>query len=188
MDIINTLLISVALGIDAFSVAVGAGAFLVKTNKRQKFRLSFHFGLFQFIMPLIGWFLGASVYKFVKDYDHWVVLTLLSIIGFKMIYDSVKQTQDTIKADVTKGWSLIILSIATSIDALAVGFSYALIKQAIILPSIIIGIIAAAMTLTGIYIGEKFSAKYERQATFIGGLVLIAIGIRVVLEHCLSNS
>jgi manganese efflux pump family protein len=186
MDIINTLLISFALGIDAFSVALGTGAFLVKTTKRQKFRLSFHFGLFQFLMPIIGWFLGSSVYNYVKDYDHWVVLILLSVIGLKMIYDSFKVDTEKIKTDVTKGFSLLILSIATSIDALAVGFSYALIKQSIFLPSIIIGVIAAAMTLTGIYIGEKFSAKFERTAAFVGGLVLIAIGVRVVIEHCLS--
>jgi putative Mn2+ efflux pump MntP len=184
MEIIYALCIAFALGIDAFSVAVGAGAYLGKADKRQKFRLSFHFGLFQFFMPLIGWFAGAKIASMIADFDHWLVLIILSLVGGKMVYEALKhedeEAQDT---DVTRGWTLVVLSFATSIDALAVGFSLALMKQPIMLNSIIIGIVAAAMTLIGIYIGEKASDKFGKKAELVGGIVLILIGLKVCLEH-----
>ena len=179
MGLIFTLFIAFALGIDAFSVAVGAGAFLVKANSRQKFRLSFHFGLFQFFMPIIGWLVGSQISSYISGYDHWVVFILLSLVGGKMIYEVLKnKDEEKNDTDVTKGITLVVLSIATSIDALAVGFSIAMMKQDIIFPSIIIGIVAAAMTLFGIYIGEKAANRFGDKAELIGGVVLILIGIK----------
>ena len=184
MDLLYVLFIAFSLGIDAFSVALGAGAYLVKTDKRQRFRLSFHFGLFQFIMPLIGWFAGSQISNLINHWDHWVVLILLSMVGGKMIYDACQATDDeSVTVDITKGYKLIALSIATSIDALAVGFSMALINTDIIIPSVIIGIVAAIMTLVGMLIGEKASYRYGKKAEIFGGIVLILIGIKVLFEH-----
>lgn len=183
MDLINIIFIALALGMDAFSVAVAAGAYFQKATSRQKFRLSFHFGLFQFIMPIIGWFAGVGVEKYICDFDHWIVLIVLGIIGIKMIYDGLKNDDEAVKTDISKSLTLIILSLATSIDAMAVGFSMALIKQSIWIPSIIIGIVCAAMTLAGIYLGEKASNKLGQKAFIIGGIILILIGVRIVCEH-----
>ena len=183
MDFLYIIFIAFALGIDAFSVALGAGAFLEKTTSRQKFRLSFHFGFFQFIMPIIGWLVGSYIETYVSEWDHWIVLIILSVIGVKMICDSIKKDSSGISKDVTKGAVLIVLSIATSIDALAIGFGIALIQGDILMPAIIIGIVAAIMTLVGILIGEKISARIGKKAGIIGGVILILIGLKVVIEH-----
>lgn len=183
MDIFYVLIIAFSLGIDAFSVALGAGAFLVKTNQRQRFRLSFHFGLFQFMMPLIGWYAGSSVASLISSIDHWVVLILLSVVGGKMIHDACSDGDDDVNTDITKGYKLVALSVATSIDALAVGFSIALIKGDIFIPAIIIGIVAAIMTLIGMLIGEKASVRHGKKAQIFGGIVLILIGLKIVIEH-----
>ncbi len=183
MDYINTLAIAFVLGIDAFSVAVAAGAWLEKTTPRQRFRLSFHFGFFQFMMPVLGWLAGASIEKYIAAVDHWAVFAILAAIGSKMIKDSRAGDENGINEDITRGIKLVVLSVATSLDALAVGFGIGLMRQKIIIPSIIIGIVAAAMTLTGMLIGERASSVLGKKAAFWGGIVLIGIGIRVVIEH-----
>lgn len=183
MDFLNIFFIALALAMDAFSVAVAAGAYFKKANSRQKFRLSFHFGLFQFLMPIIGWFAGFTIEKYISAYDHWTVFVILSIIGGKMIWDSFKSEDEAVDKDISKGWTLILLSLATSIDAMAVGFSLALIRAEIFFTSVVIGVVCAAMTLLGVFIGEKASHALGRKSFLIGGLMLIAIGIKVVLEH-----
>lgn len=177
------LLIALALALDAFAVSIAAGAYYVKASNHQRFRLSFHFGLFQFIMPIIGWFLGIEVVELINEFDHWIAMVILAIIGIKMIYDGLDNSDNVIKKDISKGWSLILLSIATSIDALAVGFSIGIIKETIIVPSIMIGIVAALMTLLGIWIGEKLSFKYGKRISILGGLILIIIGLKILNEH-----
>lgn len=183
MNLYYIFFIAFALGIDAFAVSFSAGAFFVKATKRQRFRLSFHFGLFQFFMPIIGWFAGKEIVKYIEQFDHWVALLILSIIGIKMISDTIKNDNSKIKKDISKGWTLISLSIATSIDALAVGFSLGLVKSDIILPGIIIGIIAAIMSLIGIKMGETLSNVFGQKISIFGGIILILIGIDIVLQH-----
>ncbi len=178
------LLIALVLAIDAFAVALTAGAYFGRTTNRQKFRLSFHFGLFQFLMPIIGWFAGSSIVEYIADIDHWIAFLILSIIGIKMIIDgSAHKEKETYKKDITKGFTLFSLSVATSIDALAVGFSIGIVELAILYPSILIGLVAAIMTLLGIQIGEKLSSKFGNIVSIFGGIVLILIGIKIVLEH-----
>jgi len=177
-------LIAVALGIDAFAVSLSAGAYLVRADVRQTFRLSFHFGLFQFFMPILGWLAGAEIADVIKDLDHWVAFGLLALIGGKMIKESL-QKAERIKRDVTRGWSLVALSVATSIDALAVGFSLSLIGMRIVFPSVLIGVVASMMSLVGVRMGERVSGMIGRRVEFVGGLVLILIGVRIVLEHTL---
>ena len=184
MDLPTLVLIAIALGIDAFAVSLSAGAYLVRADTRQTFRLSFHFGLFQFFMPILGWLAGAELAGAVQAIDHWVAFGLLALIGGKMIKESLEETK-SLKKDVTRGWSLVALSVATSIDALAVGFSLSLIGARIVFPAVLIGIVASLMSLLGVRLGERVSGLFGRRVEFVGGAVLILIGARIVVEHTL---
>ncbi len=167
---------------DAFAVSIAAAAYFGKATKRQKFRLSFHFGLFQFLMPLIGWFLGSRIERYIAEIDHWIAFGILAAIGLKMCYDAFNE-EETVNKDISKGWSLVMLSIATSIDALAVGFSFGVINAGIFLPAVIIGIVAAAMSLLGIKLGEILSVKFGSKFALAGGIILIIIGLNILREH-----
>ena len=183
MNYVSIFVIAFALAIDAFAVSFSAGAYFGKSDKHQRFRLSFHFGLFQFLMPVLGWFAGIKIVGFIELYDHWVAFAILLTIGLKMIWDAFKSNDEMVEHDISKGWSLISLSIATSIDALAVGFSLGIINSDIFLPSIIIGIVAALMSLIGIKMGEVLSSKFGNRISAFGGIVLILIGINIIAEH-----
>ncbi len=184
MDLLTLVLIAIALGIDAFAVSLSAGAYLVRADSRQAFRLAFHFGLFQFLMPIIGWLVGAELADIIREVDHWVAFGLLALIGGKMIKESLQESE-RLKQDVTRGWSLVALSVATSIDALAVGFSLSLIGTRIVLPAVLIGVVASLMSLVGVRLGERVSGLFGRRVEFVGGAVLILIGVRIVIEHTL---
>lgn len=183
MDIAAVLLIAFALAMDAFAVALSTGAYLVKANVRQTFRLSFHFGLFQFFMPILGWAAGVQLVRFIEDFDHWIAFVLLAFIGGRMIAASFGRVEDHVRHDVTRGLSLVSLSVATSIDALAVGLSLAVIETPIVVPSLIIGIVAAAMTLLGLRLGERLSAAFGKKMEFAGGLILVCIGLKILFDH-----
>jgi len=183
MDVVTIFLLALALAIDAFAVAVAAGSVLGRAHRRQVFRLSFHFGLFQFLMPLLGWLVGREVVKVIEAYDHWVAFGLLGLIGGRMIFSSMSGEAQRLSGDMTRGWMLVGLSLATSMDALAVGFSLAFAHTEIIIPAIIIGVVAGVMTMTGMRLGERFSQILGRKMELIGGLILIFIGFRIVLEH-----
>lgn len=189
MDFITILLIAVALAMDAFAVAVTAGFQIRQLNIRHFFRLSWHFGLFQALMPLIGWYSGVTVVKMVEQYDHWIAFLLLFWVGFGMIKEAFKDENEKIFKDPTRGKRLVMLSIATSIDALAVGFSLATLKVSIVLPVIVIGLIALIFTIIGLIVGNRFSSSTRtgERAEIIGGVVLIGIGIKVLYEHQVFN-
>ncbi len=175
--------IAFALAMDAFSVSVGAGAYFKKTSIRQKFRLSFHFGLFQFLMPIVGWLVGEQIVGIFKDYDHWVAFVVLCFLGSKMFLDSRGQRETLVTEDITRGWKLIGLSVATSLDALAVGFSISLLYGQIFMMSVVIGIVASGMSLLGIFLGERLSFHFGHWAGSVAGIILILIGIQIVLHH-----
>ena len=183
MDLLTLIVIAIALGIDAFAVSLSAGAYLVKADGRQTFRLSFHFGLFQALMPILGWLAGTTFVSMIETVDHWIAFMLLAIIVGLLIYHSFQREEQRIRRDVTKGWSLVSLSVATSIDALAVGLSLAMISEGIFFPALVIGIVAAAMSLIGIRLGERISHIVGTHMEFIGGIVLILIGLKIVIEH-----
>ncbi|MBF0111815.1 MAG: manganese efflux pump [Desulfamplus sp.] len=185
MDFITIFFIAVALAMDAFAVAITAGFQIQKLNKRHFFRLSWHFGLFQAVMPVIGWYSGISVIRFIEKYDHWVAFLLLMWVGFGMIKGAFADEEDKKFIDPTRGKRLVILSVATSIDALAVGFSLAALKVSILLPIIVIGLVALIFTSIGLFVGNRFSssAKAGERAEIIGGIVLIAIGLKILHEH-----
>jgi len=158
MNFFLVFVIALALAMDAFAVSVGISLSNETITKRKALRLASHFGLFQFMMPLIGWYAGQNILvKYIEPFDHWVAFSLLLIIGGKMIYESFKRGKKikNIKADPTKGLSLLVLSVATSIDALAVGLSLAALHVAILYPAVVIGLVAFFMTVLGVNIGVK---------------------------------
>lgn len=180
---IVTLFISVALGLDAFSVDLGVGSYAGATNGTQIFRLSFHFGLFQLLMTIIGWAIGSQSFKLIADYDHLKAFLILSLLGIKMIFDINKPRKIQSQPDYTSGWKLIPLSIATSIDALTIGFGISLLHHSIFVMALIIGLTAGIMTIIGILLGERLSNRFERKSEVLASFVLIGIGVLILLQH-----
>ncbi len=173
---------------DAFSVAVGTGFNARRVDPGQLLRMSTGFGLFQFMMPLLGWTAGRTIADLISKYDHWVAFALLAGVGAKMIIDSVRAEDPGNQPDMpdpTKGFSLLVLSIATSIDAFAVGLSFALLNMSVMAASVIIGIVAFTMTAGGIVLGAHAGKKLGRKAGILGGIILIAIGLRILLKDLL---
>ena len=175
------LAIAFGLAMDAFSVAIATGMALDKVTPRQALRLAHHFGLFQFGMPIIGWFLGSMVAEQVQSVGIWIAFVLLTGIGAKMVWEAVRGDEDAVRGDPTRGFSLIMLSIATSLDAMAVGIGMALIGVPVLYPSVVIGAVAANMTLLGLWIGRRAGHLLGRRMEVVGGLALMAIGLKVVM-------
>jgi manganese efflux pump family protein len=176
--------IAVGLAMDAFAVAVAAGLALGQLTFRRVFRLAFHFGLFQFLMPIVGWLAGRTVAPYICAFDHWVAFGLLGYVGAKMLWDARPANGDSGRAgDPTRGRMLVTLSVATSIDALAVGLSMAFLCVSVWTPSVVIGLVAAMFTGVGMWIGRRFGDRLGKWAEIAGGLVLIAIGIRILVSH-----
>jgi putative Mn2+ efflux pump MntP len=182
MNFSEICLIAVGLALDAFAVSLGAGAGRKIPGYRGAIRLAFHFGLFQFLMPVLGWFAGVKIAPLVASIDHWIAFTLLGYVGFKMMKESFNH-DDSIVHDPSKGKTMIALSIATSIDALVVGFSLAMIGVDIWYPSSVIGIITALLSILGIYLGKRLGAKFGKRAEFIGGTVILLIGTKILFQH-----
>ena len=186
MSPLGIVALAVALAMDAFTVAVAAGVVLRKIDRRQTFRLAFHFGLFQALMPVIGWALGITVQSQIEAVDHWLAFGLLSFIGLRMLIEAVKGGAGSFKGnEPTRGMTMVMLSVATSIDAPAVGLSLALVKISVWVPALAIGVITAAITAGGIHLGAFVGRrlKVARYAGAVGGIVLIGIGVRVLHEH-----
>jgi len=183
MSLITIFFLAVGLGVDAFSVAIGIGAANHKKSWSPVLRLSFAFGLFQFLMPLAGWLAGSTVVGLIQSFDHWVAFALLAVVGGKMIWEGFKEEGDEEKGDQTRGWPLFLLSIATSIDALAVGFSFSLLKTPIALPAVIIGVVCFMMTAVGMIFGKTLARFLGKKVEILGGLVLIGIGVKILIEH-----
>jgi manganese efflux pump family protein len=184
MGLITIFILAVGLGIDAFSVAIGIGATNDKRSWTPILRLSAAFGLFQFVMPIAGWLAGQTVVEIIASFDHWIAFTLLALVGGKMIREGFeKEGENEEKADPTRGWPLLLLSIATSIDALAVGFSFSVLKNPILFPAVIIGMVCFIMTIIGMVFGKVLAKIFGKKVEIFGGLVLIAIGIKILIDH-----
>jgi putative Mn2+ efflux pump MntP len=150
MDILSLLGIAVALAMDAFAVALATGLALPVMGGRHLFRLGFHFGLFQALMPVVGWLAGMTIHNWITDFDHWIAFVLLASIGGKMIHEAfADKGNDEKEGDPTRGWSLVVLAVATSIDALAVGLTLAMLHVSVWFPSLVIGIVAGTLTVMG---------------------------------------
>ncbi len=169
---------------DCFAASVAGGLAVKQLKLRHAFRVAFFFGLFQALMPVVGFFAGIGFRGLISSYDHWIAFALLSAIGAKMIYESFTLGEGKESSiDLQKLAVVLLLSITTSIDALMVGVSLAFIKVPIVMPSVVIGIVAFLMSLAGVQIGKHCGHFFEGKVEFIGGLLLIGIGFKILLEH-----
>jgi len=171
---------------DAFAVALATGMLLGTVSARQTFRLAWHFGLFQFLMPVVGWMAGISVGRFLSGIGHWLAFGLLAVIGAKMVHGGATRDGERKKmSDPTRGVSLVVLSIATSVDALAVGLSLGVLRVGIWYPAVVIGAAACALTAAGMHLGRVVRGRLGEwlgaRLEIVGGLVLIGIGFRILI-------
>lgn len=182
MEIIEIVLIGLSLAMDAFAVSICKGLSMKKMNWKSAIIISLYFGIFQAFMPVVGYFLGSTFESYVTNIDHWIAFILLSLIGGNMIKESFDR-EDKKKNDKIDFKTMIALAIATSIDALAIGITFAFFEVNLLLSISIIGIITFLLSIIGVKIGNKFGDKYQNKAEFVGGLILVLLGIKILLEH-----
>ncbi len=183
MDFITLLGIALALAMDAFAVSLAVGLAVSPLTGRHLFRLGFHFGLFQALMPVIGWLAGTSIHQHLAAFDHWIAFGLLAFIGGKMIFEAFQQPEQRGPGDPTRGLSLVILSLATSIDALAVGLSLGVLGVSVWVPAAVIGLVAGLLTVAGMLLGRRIGTLWGKPVEILGGLILIGIGGRILANH-----
>jgi manganese efflux pump family protein len=183
MNLIEILLIALGLAMDAFAVCLGAGTTQHINGPRPVFRLAFHCGLFQALMPILGWLVGTTIEPWIAPVDHWIAFGLLAFVGIRMIRSGLDTEGESHSTDPSRGATLVMLSVATSIDAFAVGLSLAVLNVGIIYPAIVIGLVAGGMSLLGLALGSRLGKAFGKRMEVIGGLLLIAIGVRVVISH-----
>ncbi|MEE1251420.1 MAG: manganese efflux pump MntP family protein [Lachnospiraceae bacterium] len=183
---IELLLMGVGLAMDAFAVSICKGLGMTKVNKKQAVTIGVFFGGFQALMPLIGWILGKQFERYITSVDHWIAFILLGFIGGKMIVESLKpeEEKEIEKSDMPLDLKeMFVLAIATSIDALAVGITFAFLGTPIIEAIAIIGIVTFLISIGGVYVGNFFGSKYKNKAELAGGLILVLLGVKILLEH-----
>lgn len=188
MNIFVLIGISIGLSMDSLAVSVANGIMIKKLQVRHAFRIAFSFGFFQAIMPLIGWAAGLTFSVYIKAFDHWIAFVLLTIVGLRMIWESYKSAKsDEAMRNCLHFPTLLALSIATSLDALAVGVSFAFLDMTIWFPILVIGLITFIICFLGVILGNKLGPHLGNKLGIIGGLVLIAIGINILLQHTLGK-
>ncbi|MEW6411527.1 MAG: manganese efflux pump MntP family protein [Candidatus Zixiibacteriota bacterium] len=181
MELFNIVLLAFALAFDAFAVAIAVGIKLGRIDRWTVFRLSWHFGFAQFGMPIVGWIIGEYVSGVVGSYARWMAAVVLVIIGGRLIWEQFNPDERSWKGDPTRGASLIVLMLATSIDALAAGFTLGLVGIQILYPTLIIGVVAASMTVLGLVFGKAVGLRFGRGAGIFGGLILFGLAIKTIL-------
>lgn len=184
---ITLVLMGVGLAMDAFAVSICKGLSMKKVNKKQCLVIGLFFGGFQALMPFIGYVLGSQFQKYITSIDHWIAFILLGLIGGKMIIEAVREKDEPVEIEQMDApldiKELFILAIATSIDALAVGITFAFLDTPILEAVSIIGITTFIISVLGVYVGNFFGNKYKSKAEFAGGLILVLLGIKILLEH-----
>jgi len=188
MSLFEIILIAVGLSMDAFAVSITLGLSVEKPKAREIIMPGVFFGGFQALMPIIGYFAGTYFAEKMQKFEHWVAFVLLSIVGGNMIRESLSKEEVKANEDSFQFLKLLVLAIATSIDALAVGVTFAFFKINIFLAAIIIGSITFVISMAGVKIGNIFGTKYKSKAEFIGGVILVLLGIKIVIEHLFFNS
>jgi len=183
MGLPTIFLIALGLSADAFAVSVSSGMAMRGPRYGDALKLGLSFGLFQAVMPLIGWVAGLSLRAFITGVDHWIAFGLLGFIGCKMIYEALRGDSHEVKADAICPSLLLFLSVATSIDALAVGITFSFLAAPIALPIAIIGFTTFALSFVGVFLGERCGRLFEKKAEIVGGLILITIGVKILIEH-----
>ena len=185
MKLLTITIIALGLAMDAFAVSVASGSTCKDMKIRNVLRIALLFGAFQALMPTIGYLAGLTVRQYIAAYDHWVAFALLGTIGAKMIYESCKIDPASKNRDPSSLPVLLVLAVATSIDALAVGVTLSLLGSSIVLTAVVIGLVTFIMSYIGVHIGKTVGHFFEGKIEAVGGVVLIAIGIKIVLEHLL---
>lgn len=182
MELITVLLLAVGLAMDAFAVSICKGLAVRKVTIRTMVIVGLWFGVFQGVMPVIGYVSGSAFYDLISEYDHWIAFILLFLIGANMIREALSDEDEGV--DDNLGFrTMLLLAIATSIDALAVGISLAMTGDGIVEPALIIGVVTMIISMFGVWIGSRFGDRYGKKAELVGGVILILIGLRIVLEH-----
>ncbi|NLF40733.1 manganese efflux pump [bacterium] len=186
MNLIELLGIALGLSMDAFAVSVSSGVTARRFHLRHGLLLGTFFGGFQALMPVVGWLAGIGLRSYITAFDHWIAFGLLAVIGGKMIYESFVLDEDgKHQGSATELATLLVLSIATSIDALAVGLSLCMLRVAIIKPAVVIGIVTFILSFTGVYVGVRVGHWFEKKIEVAGGVILIVIGVKILLQHTL---
>ncbi len=186
MDLLSILLIAVSLSLDCFAVAVAGSISMRQVSHRQVLRIAAAFGLFQVGMLVIGWQVGHAVVDIIETFAHWAAFGLLALVGARMIKESLESDEDDRPGtDITKGFALLSLSVATSIDSLAVGLSLAFLESRLLIAAIAIGSVAFLFTAGGFYFGKRIGSLFGRWAEVVGGVVLIGLGIRILVTEIL---
>ncbi len=186
MDLLTIVAIAIGLSIDSFVVSIAGGATIRSMKFGYAVRIALAFGLLQAMMPVAGWAAGVTLEQYIKEFDHWVAFGLLAIIGGRMIYHSLSGKEDKEIIDILKPVTLLLLAIATSIDALAIGISFALLDVSIIRPIIYIGIITFCLSLLGVYLGKRIGSMFQKRLILTGGVILIIMGCKILWEHLLA--
>lgn len=179
----NTLFIAISLSIDSFSIALAIGAFFQTISNIQKFKLILNFASFHFVMLLLGWYFGNYILEYIEAFDHWIIFAFLGLVGIKMIIEAKNNNIDEIKETFFSLKNMLFLGLITSLDALAIGVTFALAKDSIWMPCITTSIVIAIMTFLGIISGKKLSENFPNKIRIVAGIVLILIGVSVVLDH-----
>jgi putative Mn2+ efflux pump MntP len=182
MKLIEIVFIAIGLAMDAFAVSLGVGAQGYANKLRPAVRLSFHFGLFQFLMPLLGWYLGIQIEQYIRAVDSWIAFALLGFVGIRMVIAGWSDQQDEIRNDPTKSYTMVLLSVATSIDAFAIGVTLAMMRVEIWYPSFVIGIITACLSFFALKIGSRLSSAFGKRMEIAGGLIIALIGVKLLIE------
>lgn len=183
MYLVTSTFLAFGLAMDAFAVSISSGITIKNPRVENALKIAIFFGAFQAFMPLIGWLAGLGLREFVSRVDHWIAFGLLCLIGCRMIYESTKTTAQKSSLNPLSLGVLLLLSIATSIDALAAGVSLAFLKVSIVLPIILIGIVTFVLSFLGVFVGDRSGHLLRNKAEFVGGLVLIGIGTKILIEH-----
>ncbi len=183
MGVLAIIMIAIGLAMDAFSVAICKGLSMKKFDMKKALIIGSYFGIFQGIMPVIGFLLGSSFSTIIEKYDHWIAFALLVLIGINMIREAFGKEDDESTNDSVDFKSMIWLAIATSIDALTVGITFSFLNVNILFAALMIGVITFILSVLGVLIGNKFGSKYEKKAQIVGGIILILMGIKILIEH-----
>lgn len=183
MTLLEFFTLGVALSMDAFAVSVCKGLNMPKINARQTLLIGLFFGGFQGLMPVIGYLLGARFERYITGFDHWIAFALLAFLGGKMLLDALKKSDGDCSAAPFSIKELLLMAVATSIDALAVGITFAFLRARVALGASIIAVTTFVISIAGVFIGHRFGARWEKPAQIVGGAILILIGLKILLEH-----
>jgi len=186
MEFLTILIIAIALAMDAFAVSIASGAAYRQLHIKHTLRIAIFFGGFQAFMPLLGALAGLSFRDYIEDYDHWIAFAILAIIGSKMVYESFKITEAEKNYSPKNILVLLTLSVATSIDALAVGITLSIVVTSVTIAVIVIGLVTFILSYIGVILGKRLGHFFENRIEAVGGVVLIGLGIKILIQHLLN--